>query len=263
VTFTEIVESPEELREKTEYAKAAITPVDLENMVEVPSGKFLYEDEKREENIERSFLIDIYPVTNAQYEKFIRAGAYTKQEILSLPGRWGQGFYREEYWSEEGRKWREENNITQPRYWDDAKWNQPDHPVVGVSYYEAEAYAKWAGKRLPTEKEWEKAARGTDGREYPWGDGFDKDKCNTNESGIGATSRVTRYPNGVSPYGCYDMAGNVWEWTDSWHEEEKQTKVLRGGSWSIGRGFARCAIRPGLNPDSWGFVIGFRCVRSI
>ena len=115
--------------------------------------------------------------------------------------------------------------------------------MVGVSYYEAEAYAAWAGKRLPTEKEWERAARGTDGREYPWGNEFDSEKCNTKESKIGKTTRVTRYPNGISPAGCYDMAGNVWEWTSSWYDDERTVRVLRGGSWDIGRDVARCADR--------------------
>ena len=177
--------------------------LEFDKMVKVPAGKFLYGDDKKEENIEQAFEIDVYPVTNGQYKKFIEAGGYTNDDC----------------WSEEGRKWRQKESVIQPEYWEDEKWNQPELPVVGVCYYEAEAYAKWVGKRLPTEKEWEKAARGTDGREYPWEGEFDKEKCNSDESGIGTTSRVDRYPNGVSPYGCYDMAGNVREWTSDWYDK--------------------------------------------
>jgi len=245
ITLSGIVESIEEAKEKEQEE----VKVDRDKMVEVPAGIFLYGDDKHEENIEQPFYIDVYPVTNSQYAEFMKAGGYSDDK----------------YWSDEGRKWREKNNITEPLYWRDEKWNKPDHPVVGVSYYEAGAYANWAGKRLPTEKEWEKASRGTDGRMYPWGNEFDKEKCNINESGINMTSRVDRYPNGISPYGCYDMAGNVWEWTDSWYDKEEKYKVLRGGSWSGYREGARCASRGrGWGDPGYRSVGGgFRCARTI
>ena len=128
----------------------------------------------------------------------------------------------------------DQNKVKNPEYWNDTTWNKVDYPVVGVSYYEAGAYAKWVGKRLPTEAEWEKAARGDgeDGREYPWGDQFDKEKCNSTVVGLKHTTPVTQYPNGVSPYGCYDMAGNVWEWcADRYDAEAEDSCVLHGGSW--------------------------------
>jgi len=186
------------------------------------------------------------PVTNRPYGKFIEAGGYRENE----------------YWSSDGQAWREENRISQPQYWNEKDWSQPEHPVVGVSYHEAEAFAAWAGKRLPTEKEWERAARGTDGREYPWGNEFDPEKCNTAKSKIGKTTRVTRYPNGISPAGCYDMAGNVWEWTASWYDDENTLRVLRGGSWFNDRDDARCADRLRIHPDLRNVDSGFRCART-
>ena len=192
------------------------------NMVLIPKGPFLYGDAKITQTIEKDFYIDIYPVTNQQYDSFIRAGGYDTEAL----------------WSKVGWGWKKRRELSQPKYWGDPEWNQPDHPVVGVTYFEAEAFAKWAGKRLPTEQEWEKAARGTHGLVYPWGDQFDKERCNSEQSGIKGTTPVTKYVNGVSPYGCYDMAGNVWEWTSSWKGD---LVVLRGGSWCYGPVYLRCS----------------------
>ncbi|MBU0698829.1 MAG: formylglycine-generating enzyme family protein, partial [Proteobacteria bacterium] len=128
-----------------------------------PAGVFQYGHEKQPVEIDRPFQIDIYPVTNRQFEEFIRDNGYQNDDI----------------WSDEGRKWRQKNGIKLPAFWNDQKWNLPEHPVVGVSFYEAQAFAKWAGKELSSEQQWERAARGTDGRKYPWGDKFDREKCNT------------------------------------------------------------------------------------
>ena len=135
-------------------------------MVEMPEGPFLYGEKRVREVIDYDYWLDKYAVTNEKYRAFILADGYGNRA----------------YWSEEGWKWKTENNIAGSGYWNDPTWNQADHPVVEVSYYEAEAYAKWVGKRLPTEQEWEKAARGEDGREYPWGNEFDKNKCNIIDS---------------------------------------------------------------------------------
>jgi len=242
ITLSEMVESTEEAKEKEQKQEKQ----EFDKMVEIHDGKFLYGEDKHIENIDEAFWIDVYPVTNSQYDKFIQQGGYQNND----------------YWGEEGKKWKADDGVKQPKYWEDGNWIAPDHPVVGVSYYEAEAYAKWAGKRLPTEKEWERAARGTDGNEYPWGNEFDKERCNTSESHIEKTTRVNRYPNGISLSGCYDMAGNVWEWASSWYDENKESKWLRGGSWENNEDDARCSNRLRGGPEFRLNDIGFRCVRN-
>ena len=203
----------------------SLAPVD---MVKVPKGPFLYGAEKIRVVIDHDYWIDQYPVTNKKYGEFVRGGGYEHKK----------------YWSVQGWRWKTEENVVGPVWWDDIKWNKPDHPVVGVSYYEAEAYAAWARKRLPTEQEWEKAARGEDGRQYPWGEEFDQNRCNSREPGIGTTP-VNQYPNGVSPYGCYDMVGNVSEWCLG--RSDEGYRVCRSGSWNIPYGFKpgfRILVRP-------------------
>ena len=218
---------------------------DPDAMVEVPAGPFLYGDGKKEKVIDDAYRIDMYPVTNERYRRFVNAGGYGKKE----------------FWSGDGWEWKEEEKITQPKYWGDPDWNQPDHPVVGVSWYEAEAFAKWEGKRLPTEREWEKAARGEDGREYPWGNEFDSEKCNSPKSQIGKTTPVTRYVNGLSLYGCYDMAGNVWEWQSDWYNMDVESIVLRGGSWYNDISYIHSAFRGYGHPIRRDNHIGFRCAQ--
>jgi len=199
-------------------------------------------------------------VTNEQYAKFIKADGYRNPE----------------FWKAYGcREWREKNEITQPNSWEKNQ-NKLKHPVVGVSWYEANAYAKWAGKQLPSEIQWEKAARGPDGHKYPWGDEWDEKKCNTSESGRGETTEVDQYKKGVSPYGCDDMAGNVWEWCREWHSgnndksqladmfegpTEGSFRVMRGGSCYIDSRLCRTAYRDRNVPGDQSFSsLGFRCV---
>ncbi|MDY6970274.1 MAG: SUMF1/EgtB/PvdO family nonheme iron enzyme [Spirochaetota bacterium] len=219
---------------------------ECDDMIHVPAGFFIYGEDKYEIEIMNPFLIDIYPVTNSQFDKFIQDGGYSKDQ----------------FWTEQGRLWKEANSIHSPLFWSNPDLKKSDCPVVGVSFYEAEAYAKWAGKRLPKEIEWERAARGTDSREFPWGNKFSIDMCNTSESGIRSTTDVTAYPSGRSPVGCFDMAGNVWEWIDSWYDDSKEMRVIRGGAWSYDNMNCRCSFRGFNLPSLADQSTGFRCIKD-
>jgi formylglycine-generating enzyme required for sulfatase activity len=169
----------------------------------LPQSDFLAEEhEKPERRVHlATYWIDIYPVTNGRFGLFLAAGGYDNAA----------------YWSEAGWAWKSRRRVRQPRMWAEAGWDGADQPVAGVSWYEADAYARWAGRRLPTDAEWEKAARGSDGRRYPWGDDWPTaDRANFNDL-VGRTTPVGLYLAGVSPYGCHDMAGNVNNWTSDWY----------------------------------------------
>lgn len=204
-----------------------------------------------------------YPVTNAQFQKFIEAGGYKDDK----------------WWTEEGLKRRNEETWTEPRYWQDSKWNGDTQPVVGVSWYESVAFclrlSDITGEKimLPTEAQWQYAAQGDDGRDYPWGNDWNRDLCNNNvdKKGIGKTNSVTEYEGkGDSPFGVVDMAGNVWEWclTDYENKTNKinnnaNRRVLRGASWyfNYNTDDFRCDYRNGFIPRFRYYGLGFRVVR--
>ncbi|MGC1379331.1 MAG: bifunctional serine/threonine-protein kinase/formylglycine-generating enzyme family protein [Anaerolineales bacterium] len=201
--------------------------------VEIPAGEFLYGDKNERRSIEKPFLIGKYPVTNAQYKRFVDANP----------------------------------KYAVPQDWDQTKRiylsGKANHPVIYVSWNDAQAFCQWAKCRLPTETEWEKAARGIDGRKYPWGDGWVSGKyCNSVEAKNGGTTPVDGYPDGVSPYGVWDLSGNVWEWTASRHEAGEYY-VLRGGSWCGYDLGVRSALRGLFTPSYTGNGSrGFRCACS-
>ena len=270
-----LAETRKELRREEERRQA----VDLKQRLGVEcarvlAGEFLMGISGDDEYPQHKVCLGEYwigktEVTNAQYEAFVAAGGYKQRK----------------YWTDAGWKWKEEHNITQPLYWDDEGWNKPDHPVVGVSWYEAVAFTRWLSEvsglnvRLPTEAEWEKACRGTNERKYPWGDRVPNcTLANFRGKCVGHTAPVGSYPAGASPYGVLDMAGNVWEWASSlyrpypyaaddgreniWHVGRR---VVRGGSWRcaswyMSKWLVRCDTRYRKVPDVRDFDIGFRIV---
>lgn len=219
----------------------------------IPAGEFLFGEKKKKIRIDYDYEMDIYPVTNYQFKRFIKAGGY--KDMV--------------FWEKRGEKWQAEKQLHAPRYWNDKDYNDPEQPVVGISWLEAQAYANWLTTlkddgftyRLPTEEEWERAARGDHGNIYPWGDQFDSEKCNSKGAGRCKSNRVTIYPNGISPYGCYDMAGNVWEWTSSFYDDDKNFYILKGGAFPSSEEACRCASRLSNFPDGRNNSFGFRCVR--
>ncbi len=242
---------------------------------EVPTADFLMGNTKETDGMAHdwespqhllhlpAFNISRYPITNAQYEAFVHDGGYTD--------RWRH------CWTDAGRLWRQSDNVSGPRRFERV-FSLPNHPVVGVSWHEAVAFCRWLSERLrqlvrlPTEAEWEKAARGHDGRRYPWGDDITPGHLNFDETGIGATSAIGIFPFGKSECGALDMAGNVWEWTVSLiksypydagdgREDSKPggTRTLRGGAFNDSARSVRCANRyntfPGYRLDSFGFRV--------
>ena len=207
---------------------------DLCEFIGIKGGAYDLEDIGKQVEI-KPFEIGKYPVSNIWFAEFVKDKGYQKREC----------------WSDKGWEWKEKEEILIPMYWNERKLNCPNLPVVGISWYEAEAFTRWLNAsryrgittyRLPTEEEWQAAAEGFDKRAYPWGPSFDAEKCNCSEGedAIDSTSSVGILPAGDTQEGVSDLAGNVWEWTTS---VVGSFRVVRGGSWRFVAGLCRCANR--------------------
>jgi hypothetical protein len=186
------------------------------------------------------FQIARYPVTVEEYRQFVT----------------DEGYQNQRWWQADGFS---EN--TEPRGWDEQS-QHPSRPVTGVSWYEASAYCAWDGVRLPTEAEWGRAARGLEGREYPWGNEPPDERRANFDMKVGQPTPVGLYPAGATPEGVADMAGNVWEWVEDWYERDI-VRVLRGGSFNVVTNVLGAADRLWVEPDARNGSFGFRCVRDI
>jgi formylglycine-generating enzyme required for sulfatase activity len=236
--------------EQTEPVQSAPAVTDI--MIEIPAGPFTMgsddgdpEDAPAHEVDLPAFEIDKFEVTNADFD------AFTKQTDY------------ETYAEKQGnRGWRSEFNA-----------GTANHPVVNVTWDDAQAYCEWLGKRLPSEAEWEKAARGTDGLIFPWGNDWDPNKANVKERGLRGTAAVGSFGEGASPYGVEDMVGNVWEWTADWYQPYpgnsaqdpyygEKYRVNRGGGWFEEEAQSTTFSRNAADPiKTYSDDLGFRCAR--
>lgn len=235
-------------------------PETLDEMVLVPAGEFIMGSNPDEPSWDNeypkhtvyldAFYIDKYEVTNSRYQSCVDAGQ------CSSPS--------------------ETKSDTRKRYFGEPKFAV--YPVIYVDWAQANTFCEWEGKRLPTEAEWEKAARGTDGQTYPWGSAEPScDVANYTSECVGDTTPVGAYPAGASPYGALDMGGNVWEWVADWYQadyyvnsplqnpqgpSEGEYRILRGGSWHMRDSVVRTAYRKTFQTDYSYYYIGFRCARN-
>jgi formylglycine-generating enzyme required for sulfatase activity len=213
-----------------------------------------FEHETRARRRLDAYLIDVYPVTNADYKAFVDATGHPPP------------FVTQEIW--EGYHLIHGYDAVQRFLWKHRTYPQGRgrHPVVLVAHADAAAYCAWRGAqekrrlRLPTEAEWEKAARGPDGRIFPWGNEFDPARLNSADKGPYDTVPVGGYPSGKSPYGLYDMAGQVFEWTSTPDARRPGSFIVKGGSWDDLPGVTRAAARHSRPAMLKHILIGFRCV---
>ena len=250
-------------------------PEDIDKLVPISRGDFLYGEDKKTATIEHDYWIGKYPVTNSQYKHFIDAG----------------GYKIEKFWSTDGWKILQKKDWLVPKYWDNSELSNPLFPVVGISWYEAIAYCNWLNGevqknpthfgltqqnlpdyviRLPINQEWERAARGVNGLIYPWGNREpDASRANVRTSWAEddknrSTTPVIMFPDGVSKEvneSPWEMSGNVWEWMSLL--KEKKNPCIRGGSWGNGPDLARCSFRGRNPPFNRGNYMSFRVVFSL
>ncbi len=241
-------------------------------MIRIPAGPFLrgspegfgMPEERPQRTVQlAAFELDELPVTFGDFEAFIQGGGYTREAL----------------WSVEGWAFAKAQGLSRPRFHGEREWAHVTgarQPVCGVSFYEAEAYARFVDKRLPTEAEWEKAARGTDGRVYPWGDEWDPSRASCRGGVIRAAPPVGSHPLGASPYGVQELCGGVWEWCSDWFHPGYYAvapdadppgpptglmKVARGGAWNSVPLLNRTANRNAWKPTARFSNVGFRCAR--
>jgi formylglycine-generating enzyme required for sulfatase activity len=273
--FLSIIESreatlDERIRAAHDLAREGDPRIATPDRVPIPKGPFTTGDPPTTAGLSE-YAVDRFPVTVAAYTRFVEGGGYAERR----------------HWSDEGWSWRAAGSIDRPRFWGEPEWAAylvPNHPVVGVSFFEAEAYAAAIGARLPTEAEWEKAARGTDGRKYPWGDEWHDDACGMRGIGPRSTVPVGIFPKGASPYGVRDMVGSVWQWCvdpfRGWRagaadvgaradddaepgEPGSLRRTTRGGAWNTLAWSVTCLSRNGYPASARFSNVGFRCVVDI
>ncbi|MEM7113027.1 MAG: SUMF1/EgtB/PvdO family nonheme iron enzyme [Chloroflexota bacterium] len=213
-------------------------------MIHIPAGEFLYGKNKETRKLP-DYWISKTPVTHAHYKRFLDANRQHPVPFVNKD--WAQPYN----WSNKTRAF---------------PTHRAEHPVVLVSWHDAVAYAEWADMSLPTEVEWEKSARGTDGQVYPWGNRWENGRCNTSEASQKSTTPVGSYsPQGDSPFGCVDMSGNVWEWclnrwsnlNDTTIDKSQDPRTLRGGSWASFQRSARATYRSSFRPAYRGTSAAF------
>jgi gamma-glutamyl hercynylcysteine S-oxide synthase len=224
-----------------------------DGMVAVPPGTLHHKPSKDapiEQRPVAGFSIQRYPVTVAAFAAFIDDGGYDDPAL----------------WSPRGWEWRLDQDAEAPRFWGEDEWAPylvPNHPVVGANAFEAEAYASWRSWRLPSEDEWERACRGDDARDYPWGPAWREDACAHRTHGPRCTSPIGIYPAGVSPFGVWELVGCVWQWTQDGRGAAGQygpARAVRGGAWNNLPWSVGSAGRNAYPPQAQFSNLGFRCV---